>query len=196
MKKILLIYGHPSKESFNSALLKSYKRGLEGKDVDVAELFLTDLNLEKVLFNAHNQKNDQSTEIKFVQQKINEADLLVIAYPIWWGTPPAILKLFIENVFVSGFAYKYTKPKFKLLPTWEKRLRGKKARLIVTFDSPKWYYLFWIGDPNYKMMKKSILNFSGIKIIGKHYFGSIVFSNEKKRKKMLQKMYNLGCNEK
>ena len=40
--------------------------------------------------------------------KIKEADVLIFAFPIWWGIMPAILKGFIDKVFLKDFAYIYT----------------------------------------------------------------------------------------
>jgi len=73
-------------------------------------------------------------------------------------------------------------------------LSGKTARILVTMDSPPFYMNWMEGDPGGKMMK-DIMRFTGIKFIGKHYFGSVKTSINKKRIKWLNKAYNIGLDE-
>ncbi len=42
-----------------------------------------------------------------IQQEILAADHLVFVYPNWWATFPALLKGFIDRVFLPNFAFKY-----------------------------------------------------------------------------------------
>ncbi|WP_254778038.1 NAD(P)H-dependent oxidoreductase [Paenibacillus sp. cl141a] len=79
-------------------------------------------------------------------------------YPNWWGGMPALLKGFIDRVFLPGFAFKYRRNS----PLPEQLLKGKTARLIVTMDSPYVYYRFYLGQPGHQMMKHSILKFCGV----------------------------------
>jgi len=69
------------------------------------------------------------------QKLIDWADILVFAYLTWWSVPPALLKVFLEAVFISGFAYKYKKSLW-IIPRLDKLLSGKSARIISTMDSP------------------------------------------------------------
>jgi putative NADPH-quinone reductase len=107
--------------------------------------------------------------------------------------PPALLKVFIEMVFSSGFAYKYKESPRRV--TWEKKLKGKSARILTTMDAPVWYYKWVVGDPSFKMMRKGVLNFCGVKPVYKNYFGSVKMSSKKQRKKWLEKIYKVGLNE-
>ena len=73
------------------------------------------------------------------QNKIKEADVLVFAFPIWWGVMPAILKGFIDKVFLKDFAYIHT----------EKGLKGilnKKAIVITTMETSKYVYNNILGS--------------------------------------------------
>ena len=101
--------------------------------------------------------------------------------------------MFIEIIFLSGFAYKYKTPT-GIIPRWDKLLTGKSARLIVTMDSPPLYYKFISKDPGFKMMK-DILNFCGIKPVYRNYFGSVKMSSKNKRKTWLNKSYKVGLHE-
>ncbi len=63
-----------------------------------------------------------------------------------------MFNLFIETIFVSGFAFKYHPPKGHT-EKWDKLLEHKTARLLVTLDAPMWVFKWIIGEPAYKMMK-------------------------------------------
>jgi NAD(P)H dehydrogenase (quinone) len=72
---------------------------------------------------------------------------------------PALLKGFIDKVFLPGFGFRYRKDSV----WWDKLLTGKSARLIVTMDTPPWYFRWIYGRPGHNAMKKSTLQFCGIK---------------------------------
>ena len=61
-------------------------------------------------------------------------------------------------------------------------------------DSPTFYMNLIVGDPGGKMMK-DFISFTGIKILGKHYFGSVKLSSRKKREQWLEKAYKVGVKE-
>ena len=103
------------------------------------------------------------------------------------------LKIFIERIIEPGFAYKYLKSKGSI-PKWNRLLTGRTARVLSTMDSPPLYMTFIVGDPGGKMMK-DIITFTGMKFVGKHYFGSVRTSSKKQRKQWLEKAYKVGTKE-
>jgi NAD(P)H dehydrogenase (quinone) len=193
MKKILIIKSHPKKNSFCHALADKYIEGTKQSKHTVKTLLLKDLNLGQFITEDHKTKTTLTPELQKAQELIRWADHLVFAYPTWWATPPALLKIFIEMVFEPGFAYKYHKSK-GIIPKWDKLLAQKSARIIVTMDSPPLYHRLMAKNPGFHMMKDT-LRFCGVKPVSKNYFGSVKMSSEKKRKKWLEKMYQVGLHE-
>jgi putative NADPH-quinone reductase len=116
------------------------------------------------------------------------ADHLVIIYPNWWSTYPALLKGFIDRVFLPNFAFKYLENS----PIPAKLLKGKTARIIVTMDTPKWYYWLIYRSPGHNSMKKGILEFSGISPVKITAFAVVKSSTVAKRKKWLDVVEALG----
>jgi putative NADPH-quinone reductase len=92
------------------------------------------------------------------QEAIGRADHLVMIYPLWLGTMPALMKAFLEQVFRPGFAFKMAKPG----KMWTKRHRGKTARIIVTMGMPAPVYRWYLGAHSLKSLERNILGFSGI----------------------------------
>ncbi len=185
---VLIINGHPGKNTFNHALVDAFIKGTKKSNADIKTLEVSDMNLKLDMI-GYDKEQPISENIKQAQEMVSWADHLVWIYPTWWATVPAMLKAFFEQVFISGFAFKYKKSKHFV--KWDKYLEGKSAQIISTMDSPPWYYRLLIGDPGFKTLK-DIMNFCGIKPVKKTYFGSVKVSTEKQRQKWLEKAEQLG----
>jgi len=191
MKKILVILGHPSTESFSASLTDKYCEGAEDSSNEIRRINISELDFAPFLENGYSKEQTIEPDILKAQEDIKWSDHLVFVYPTWWATPPALLKAFIERTLLPDFAFKYKKRK---IVAWDKFLTDKSARIISTMDAPPLFYKWIIGDPGYKMMK-DILNFCGIKPVFKTYFGSVKMSSDPVRKAWLQKSYNVGKND-
>ena len=122
------------------------------------------------------------------QAAISWANHLVILYPLWLGSMPALLKAFFEQVFRPGFAFEYGES--GLNP--KKRLMGKSARIIVTMHMPAFVYRWFFFAHSLKSLERNILAFSGIGPIKASIIGSIEAMNEKQRAEWLDEMRALG----
>lgn len=72
-------------------------------------------------------------DVRRHQDRLREADLLVVQFPLWWYSVPAILKGWIDRVFESGFAFDVPDPETgKPLKYGKGGLVGKRALTIVT----------------------------------------------------------------
>jgi len=192
MKKILIINGHPDKESFCFALAESYKKGADTNGDQCQLVHLIDLKFNPILTYGYRLVSDLEPDLLKIQQDILQADHLVFVYPNWWATFPALLKGFIDRVLLPNFAFKYQEKG----PFWDKLLKGKTARLIVTMDTPKWYYWLINKNAGHNAMKIGVLEFCGIKPVKISVFASVKSSNELKRKKWLAEVETLGRNQK
>jgi NAD(P)H dehydrogenase (quinone) len=188
MKKILIINGHPDEKSFCNSLTQSYKKGADSAGADCKLVNLYDLKFNPILNHGYRLITKLEPDLLEIQQDILNADHLVLVYPNWWGTYPALLKGFIDRVFLPGFAFKYLEKS----PLPAKLLKGKTARLIVTMDTPAWYYFLVNRRPGHNSMKIGILGFSGIKPVKISSFSPLRSSDEKKRKKWLAEVEKLG----
>lgn len=187
-KKILIIQGNPDKDSFCHALATSYKKGASGADADVKEICVGEIEFNPLLAAGYKKEIKLEQGLIDAQQQIKWADHLVFVYPTWWGTMPALLKGFIDRTFVPGFGFRYRKDSV----WWDKLLTGKSARLIVTMDTPPWYYRLIYRSPGHHAMKKSTLEFCGIKPVKITSIGSIKQSTMPKRESWLAQVENLG----
>ena len=187
-KRILILNGHPDKESFSFGISDAYKTGASQAGAEVQEIRIRELNFNPNLEFGYRKRVTLEPDLLDAQKKIEWADHLVWVYPVWWGSVPAITKGFIDRVFLPGFAFK----KRENSVWWDKFLTGKTARLICTLDQPAWYYKWVYGSPSHRAMKKLTMNFVGIKKVRITTIGPIRLSKVGFRNRWLKKIERLG----
>ncbi len=188
MKNILIINGHPDKESFCFSSHKAYKKGALETNATIKEICVRDLKFNPNLEFGYRKRTELETDLIEVQEKIKWANHIVWIYPVWWGSYPAILKGFIDRVFLPGFAFE----KKENSVWWDKLLTEKTSRVISTLDQPSWYYRWINNNPSHTSIKKLTLNFVGIKKVKFTTIGSLRLSKDSYRKKWLLKTEKLG----
>ncbi len=191
-KKILIINGHPNKDSFNFGIAQAYKEGAESSQTEIKEIVVSELNFNPNLKYGYQKRTELEPDLVESWEKIKWADHLVWIHPVWWGGLPAILKGFIDRLFLPTFAFQYRENSV----FWDKLLKGKTAHIITTLDQPSWYYKFINGQPSTKQLKKNTLEFCGIKPVKVTYIGVVRNSTQTQREKWLNKVKILGNKQK
>lgn len=180
-KRILVILGHPVADSFCGSLSKSYIDGAQAAGNDVRFIALGSAVFDPVLRNGYAIAQALEPDLAGAQAMISWAQHIVFVYPVWWGAMPALLKGFIDRVFLPGFAFKYREGSQYL----DCLLSGRSAHLLVTMDTPPWYFRWVYRMPGHNQMKRTILEFSGIKPVVITSFGPIKGSSQQKRERWL-----------
>lgn len=188
MKKIAIINGHPNKDSFNFGVAAAYKEGVAESGAEIKEIVIAKLNFNPNLQFGYQKRMELEPDLLNAWEIIQWADHLVWVHPVWWGGFPALMKGFIDRLFLPGFAYKYRENSV----WWDKLLKGKTAHIITTLDQPGWYYRLMYGRPSVNQLKKSILGFCGVKTKKVTYIGIVRDSKEDQRRKWLGKVKELG----
>ncbi|MDH5229658.1 MAG: NAD(P)H-dependent oxidoreductase [Gammaproteobacteria bacterium] len=186
-KNILVILGHPDTDSFCGSLADAYIDTAKQSGAEVRELQLGKLSFDPILWQGYNKIQALEPDLKKAQELILWSTHMVFVYPNWWGAMPALMKGFFDRVFLPGFAFKY---RDKSLP--EKLLSGRTAHLMVTMDTPPWYYRWVFQRPGHNQMKRTILEFCGVKVVKISEFAPIMSSNQQQREKWLAKAKQLG----
>lgn len=192
MKKIVIINGHPNRESFNFGLAKAYKEGALESGAEVREITIADLQFDPNLQFGYQKRMDLEPDLIKAWEIIRWADHLVWIHPVWWGGLPARTKGFIDRLFLPGIAFKYRENSV----WWDKLLKGKTGHIITTVDQPGWYYRLFYGRPSVNQLKKSTLEFCGVQPVKVTYVGIIKTSDEKQRMQWLTKIKGLGQKQK
>ncbi|MDF3933739.1 NAD(P)H-dependent oxidoreductase [Pseudomonas citronellolis] len=150
---VLIVYAHPEPKSLNGSLRDFAVRRLQaaGHSVQVSDLYAMNwkapLDAADSLDGAAGERFEpsqdsrrafaggrQSADIAAEQAKLRWADALILQFPLWWFSMPAILKGWVERVYAYGFAYGVGEHSDT---HWGDRygegsLAGKRAMLMVT----------------------------------------------------------------
>ncbi len=188
MKKILIINGHPNPDSFNYGLVESYKKGAMNSKAEIKEIVIHDLEFNPVLKNGYQKRTELEPDLLEAWEKIKWAEHIVIVNPIWWGGMPGVMKCFFERLFLPGMAFQYKENSV----WWDKLLAGKTAHMIITMDTPKWYFWLVYGNSGINQLKKNILEFCGVSPVKVTTISPIRNSTLDFRKKWIEKVEKLG----
>jgi len=191
VKKILIIYGHPVRDTFSDDLAGEYLRGAKVGRAEIRQINLNDLEFNLNLSGGYRIQSKPEEDISRAQEDIVWCDHMVFIYPNWWATFPAMVKGFIDRTFLPGFAFRYRKGSSRP----ERLLRGKTARIIVTMDNPVWYYRMVYRAPGIRAMKNAILQFCGVHPVRTTLIGSVRKSTPAVRQRWLKRLYKLGIKD-
>lgn len=152
--RALLIQGHPRPDSFNRALGAAWSEGARGAGVPVDTLALADLDFDP----HYREKMQLEPDLARAQRLIADAGHLTLAFPVWWGSTPALLKGFFDRTFETGWAYGRSEDGGYL-----RGLSGRSGRLLVTMDAPGWYDRLAYGRSAIRQVRNATFEFCGIR---------------------------------
>ena len=189
IKNTLIVTAHPSSKNLTRAMASIFKTvgKSKGEDVKMIDLY-KDKQMPFLSFETNEDLSKEDPVRAYYQEQVTWADQIVIVYPFWWGTMPAILKNWIDTVFTMGFAAEYNE---KGRPVG--LLQGKSVRVLSTSGAPTFLYcLNGIRRANKKIWKQTIVEFCGMKFDGFHLFGGVDTSgkNVEKILKSVEKIAN------
>jgi NAD(P)H dehydrogenase (quinone) len=147
--KILIVHAHPEPHSFNASMTQKAGEALRraGHEVAVSDLYAEGFDPVEAPRHYQNRENrdvfaplgeqrhaykggtlapDVTREI----DRLEQTDLLILQFPLWWHGMPAILKGWMDRVFVSGGLYS-SKMRYDA-----GYFRGKRALVSMTSGAP------------------------------------------------------------
>ena len=188
-KHIVIIQGHPDGASrhFCHALADEYAKGAQDASHEARRLDVAQLDFPLLRTKEDFEKGEPPAAIKEAQEAIKEADHLVIVYPLWLGSMPALLKAFLEQVLRPGFAFEYQS---KGMP--KKLLKGTSARIVVTMGMPASVYRWVYFAHSLRSLKRNILAFCGIAPIRSTLIGNVEGMSDRQRMEWLDEVRGLG----
>ena len=188
MRQVLIINGHPDKQSYNYALSEAYKSGANKTNAIIDIINISELDFNPNLRFGYRQRTELEPDLKDAIDKIKKADHIVWVFPLWWAGLPALMKGFIDRTFLPGITFDFIDGKATPIGL----LKGKTSRIIITTDTPKWYDYIVMKRPVIKQFKKGTLEYCGIGPVKVTYISPIISSTLDARNKWLKKVIKLG----
>lgn len=189
--RIAIIQGHPDpvEGHLGHALADAYASAAGQAGHEVRWVQIAGMDFDPVRSKADWEAGAPPECIRGAQEAIRWAQHLVIVYPLWLGSMPALLKAFLEQTLRPGFAIARTANG----GGWRKLLGGRSARIVVTMGMPAFVYRWYFGAHSLKSLERNILKFCGIGPIKASLIGTVETPGNGSIEKWLAKMRLLGA---
>lgn len=158
-KKIYILLGHPDADTYSGAVASAYQSAAVEAGHEVVRTNIGELQFDPILHKGYKEIQPLEPDLVHVQDGIREADHVVVIYPNWWVTMPAILKGLFDRIWLPGFAFNFNKETKQI----DQHLAGKTARVIVLSGSHSFFQTWWKFGDFTNEIQHGILGFAGIK---------------------------------
>lgn len=147
---ILWVFAHPDHRSLNGSLRDAAAKALADAGHTVEESDLYRMNWNPVV-DASDYGLDATDRLRVAtasstalrngtlaedvaaeQEKVRRADAVVLQFPLWWFSMPAILKGWVDRVFVEGFGYGIRSERGGTRRYGDGLMAGKRALIVTT----------------------------------------------------------------
>jgi putative NADPH-quinone reductase len=153
--RFLVVYAHPVDDSFQSAIHRHVVAGLAeaGHDVDDCDLYAERFQpvLTRDEWRLYHDVGPNRRDVEPHVDRLLRAEGLVFVFPTWWYGAPAILKGYIDRVWLPGVAFEVV----------DGRTRPRLGHIIryavvTTYGSPWWFNRLVLPDPARATFKRCI----------------------------------------
>ncbi len=154
MTRALVLFAHPCPESFSAALHTTVvdtltERGWDVDDCDLNAEGFTPVLTEAERRGYHDEPENIGPVSDYVE-RVRTADALIMVFPVWNFGYPAILKGFLDRVFLPGVSFRLEEGKVKPNLTHIKRLAA-----VTTYGGTR-TRAFLVGDPPRKCVTRAV----------------------------------------
>ncbi|MHA7885999.1 NAD(P)H-dependent oxidoreductase [Roseicyclus sp.] len=154
MKRALVLFAHPCPESFSSALHATVverlgKAGWKVDDCDLNAEGFSPVLTEEERRGYHDEPANITPVAEYVE-RLRAADALVMVFPVWNFGYPAILKGFLDRVFLPGVSFRLEDGKVKPNLTHIRKLAA-----VTTYGGTR-MRAFLVGDPPRKCVTRAV----------------------------------------
>lgn len=192
-KRIAIIQGHPDPAGGHlcHALADAYAEGARAAGHEVAMIDVAHLDFPLLRTREDWLADSTPDGLKSAQQQILDAEHMVILYPLWLGTLPALLKGFLEQVLRPSLASSTpgVEPPYS---EFAKLLKGTSCRIVITMGMPALAYRFFFFSHSLKNLQRNILKFVGVGPIRSSLFGMVESVSSSKRSGWIEDMRRFG----
>jgi putative NADPH-quinone reductase len=152
--RVLVLHAHPVAESFNGALFREVCTRLakRGHEVDACDLYAE--GFDPVLTRAerldYHDLARNTANVDAHVERLMKAEALVLSHPVWNFGMPAILKGYLDRVFLPGISFKIVEGRVK--PNLQ---HIRKVAVVTTYGADP-LRAFLAGDPPKRFAKRTL----------------------------------------
>lgn len=167
--RLLILNGNPGTKTLCGAMAERIAERAKAGGHDVRLVHLSELDFDANLAEGYRVRVEWEPDLQVFAESLTWCDRLVIVHPLWWGSAPARLKGLFDRVLMPGFGFQYIEGKALPKPL----LSGRKARVVITSDTPTFFLKWFYGNGWVKVLRRQILAFCGFKDLKVKYFSPV-----------------------
>jgi putative NADPH-quinone reductase len=169
--RIALVQGHPDPKGghYCHALAEAYAQAAKDVGHEVRVIDVAALQFDLLVNSREWESESPPAAIRAAQETLAWGEHLVIVFPLWLGDMPARLKGFFEQALRPGFAI----GRAASGRMWQKLLKGRSARIIVTMGMPAFFYRIYYRAHSVKSLQRNVLEFCGVSPVRASLIGTI-----------------------
>ena len=155
--RLQVVCCHPLVDSYDHALFRTIVETLEqnGHDVVATDLYREEFQPAMTVQERRTYMDndyDDSAVAGYVAT-LKSVDGLILCFPHWWFSMPAMLKGWVDRVWGPRTAFVYDKEDGHLEPS----LRNIKLfGVVTTYGSPWWIVRFFAGNAGYHVLMRGM----------------------------------------
>ena len=152
--RVLVVFAHPLETSFGAALHAKVVETLRGRGHAVDDCNLNAEGFDPVMtrqdrIDYHDLAVNRRRVAPYVDRLL-AADALVFSFPVWNMGFPAILKGFVDKVFLPGVAFSLKEGTY--MPCLH---NVRRLAAVCTYGGSRWWTVL-MGDPPRRFLKRSM----------------------------------------
>ena len=188
--KITIIQGHPdsSRQHLCHALADAYAHAAAQAGHSVTRVEIAGIEFPLLRTQEEFNSGTLPASLKPAVNAVAEADHIVLIFPLWLGTMPALVKAFLEQVIRPGVAFVYEKAGARKL------LSGRSAHIVVTMGMPAWLYQTFFCSHGIRGLRRNVFKFAGFSPVRTTMFGMIEKASDATKSRWFETMRKNGVN--
>jgi NAD(P)H dehydrogenase (quinone) len=185
MPGALILDAHPDGRSLTAAIAHRYADAHQ----DARVIALRDLDFDPILRFGYRERMTIEPDLADARRALHDAQTIVIATPLWWGSVPALLKGFFDRALLPRQEYRY-RPSG--LP--EGLLPARNGRLLLLADTPAMFTPF-TGLPAQRQVTRNTLRFCGVRSVRATRMLGVRQASPARREAWLDRAARLGSRD-
>lgn len=154
----LVVHAHPDPQSYSAHLYRLAIAALNASGATVSTIDLYAEGFNPVLSLEERQAYLDCPDWLVQRharhiEALQRCEHLVLVYPTWWWGPPAMLKGWLERVWLPSITFEPAQRKGQRL---KPKMQHIRRFTVITHGGAPWWWVKLMGDPHRRMMMRGM----------------------------------------